>query len=150
MMLTAISDSEYVRARPFVPPLVTIPRNYTVAEKPAEFRDSRDLCSRCRKLIKQDQELDLYGVPDNCEDCKKNPELSWVAQACSSRLSKLAETLRSGISSDQSGIIRVSFGFMHLHTLLMLVTLLESREAYVLGTTRLTIDCNQGTRSTSL
>jgi len=67
--------------------------------------ESERLCRRCRRLTTEDRELDDQ---DNCEHCKQNPELAWVTQAAAAGLTQLAETLRSGISSEQRGIIRVS------------------------------------------
>ena len=75
---------------------------------PADSHDTSNLCRRCRRLTIQSRESTTVGDPDNCEDCKRNPELAWVTEECSAWLTHLAETLRSGISSEQRGIIRVS------------------------------------------
>src|SRR4051812_48802199 len=79
-----------------------------VAEGPAESQDTSTLCIRCRKLATQDEEIDMCGAPDTCESCRRNPELAWVTEAAASALTRLAETLRSGRSSEQRGSIRVS------------------------------------------
>src|SRR3954451_5325850 len=83
-------------------------RQRRVAEGPAESQDTSTLCSRCRKLASQDEELDMYGAPDTCESCRRNPELAWVTEAAAGALTRLADTLRSGISSEQRNVIRVS------------------------------------------
>jgi hypothetical protein len=56
----------------------------------------------------QSRESDAVGDPESCEDCKRNPELQWVTQETCLMLTHLAETLSSGISSEERGIIRVS------------------------------------------
>jgi hypothetical protein len=75
---------------------------------PADPQDTSNLCNRCKPLAAQKQVFDLFGTPEECEDCKRNPELSWVTQAAAAGLTQLAETLSSGISSERRGIIRVS------------------------------------------
>lgn len=70
--------------------------------------DTSNLCRRCRRLTIQSRESNTVGDPDSCEDCKRNPELQWVTQECSTWLTHLADTLSSGMSSEQRGIIRVS------------------------------------------
>jgi hypothetical protein len=52
--------------------------------------------------------LDLYGDPDNCESCSKNPELIWVAQAIVRDAMQLTKGLVSALSSEEHGLIRVS------------------------------------------
>jgi hypothetical protein len=43
-----------------------------------------------------------------CEECESNPELALVTQKAAAALTKLANTLVSGISSVRRGVIRVS------------------------------------------
>lgn len=45
---------------------------------------------------------------ETCETCKKDPDLAWVTQAAAAGLTQLAETLRSGIPSEERSITRVS------------------------------------------
>jgi hypothetical protein len=74
---------------------------------PSNSQDIPNLCHGCRRPTTQDREVEL-GNPDSCEKCKRNPELAWITQAAAAGLTQLAETLRSGIPSDQRGTIRVS------------------------------------------
>ena len=71
--------------------------------RPPAPQDSTNLCRRCKKLLSQDGDL-----LEACEDCKKDPELAYITQAAAAGLNQLAETLSSGISSDQRGVTRVS------------------------------------------
>lgn len=61
--------------------------------------------------------MDLDGVLDICEKCRKNPEIAHVTQtasACASALSQLQKTIISSISSEESRLIRVGCSvFMH-------------------------------------
>lgn len=76
---------------------------------PADSHDTSNLCRRCRRLTIQSRESTTIGEPDSCEDCKRNPELAWITQETALWLTHLADTLTSGISSEQRGIIRVSY-----------------------------------------
>jgi hypothetical protein len=80
---------------------------------PAESQ-GHSLCWKCRRTITQDgEENSPYSDAESCGLCKGNPELAWVTQAAATGLTQLADTLRSGISSEKRGIIRVSgTGFM--------------------------------------
>jgi len=76
--------------------------------EPADPQEGTVLCTRCRRLATQVEELDLYGVPSTCGSCRRNPELALVTEAAASALTRLMGTLRSGKSFEQRIIIRVS------------------------------------------
>lgn len=73
---------------------------------PADSHDLSNLCRRCKRLTIQERESTTVGSPDSCEDCKRSPELAWVTFESANMLTQLAETLSSGISSDERGIVR--------------------------------------------
>lgn len=73
---------------------------------PAESQDTPNLCVRCRRLTTRSEALELHAASDTCENCSSNPELAWVAQKTAAQITQLAETLRSGISSERRGVIR--------------------------------------------
>lgn len=77
------------------------------AGKAAESLDTTNLCIRCKKSTTQDIDA-FHSLDENCEHCRRNPELAWVTQAAAAGLTQLAETLSSGMSSQRRGIIRVS------------------------------------------
>jgi len=72
--------------------------------EPADAQDTAILCRRCRRLTTQVRDLELEA----CEECESNPELALVTQKAAAALTKLANTLVSGISSVRRGVIRVS------------------------------------------
>ena len=72
--------------------------------RPLAAQETTDLCRRCRRML-SNPDADLL---ETCEDCKRNPELAYVTKAAAAGLTQLAETLGSGISSEQRGVIRVS------------------------------------------
>lgn len=71
------------------------------AQLPLGAQETNALCRRCKRELATDVQL-----LEDCEDCKKNPELAYVTQAAAAGLTQLAETLDSGISSEQRGVIR--------------------------------------------
>jgi hypothetical protein len=73
--------------------------------EPADAEDTAILCRRCRRLTTQHQDLELY---ESCEECRRNPELALVTQKAAAALTQLADTINSGLPSDQRGVIRVS------------------------------------------
>jgi hypothetical protein len=65
---------------------------------PGQYIDSHrttNLCQRCRKAMSQHDDLDLLESGENSES---------ATQAAAAALTQLAETLSSGISSEQRGI----------------------------------------------
>jgi hypothetical protein len=76
------------------------------ADGPPGSKESRELCHRCRGRRELDRELNLGTA--SCGSCKRDPDLAWVTQAAAAGLTQLAETLRSGIPSEQRSITRVS------------------------------------------
>ncbi|PMD36483.1 hypothetical protein L207DRAFT_82607 [Hyaloscypha variabilis F] len=70
--------------------------------EPADTQDTAFLCRRCRRLTTQVRDLELEA----CEECESNPELALVTQKAAAALTKLANTLVSGISSVRRGVIR--------------------------------------------
>ncbi|KAG0646872.1 Pre-mRNA-splicing factor cwc22 [Hyphodiscus hymeniophilus] len=73
---------------------------------PADSHDPPNLCQRCRRLTIQNRESDIIGDPDSCDDCKRNPELAWVSREMCIWLTHLTDTLSSGVSSEERGIVR--------------------------------------------
>jgi hypothetical protein len=64
--------------------------------------NSNSVCSRCRKVLSQPEDVDLLDSGDNIEH---------VTQAAAAALTQLAETLSSGISSNERLASMVSLTF---------------------------------------
>lgn len=56
----------------------------------ASFRETSNLCQRCRRLTIQHQDLD---IAEFCEVCHRDPEFVLVTRSCNVELSKLQTKL---------------------------------------------------------